>query len=148
MWNCRESSISTSTDIFTSTDKNVRFKKRTEHYTIILWSFEIFLSLKSFGNSLIYTSSLLIIMLCLTCGERKSFSTIKKSPKYYEHDCRFQNSHDWKLIPTHFINKHLGKALFFIQILVSKLLYCIIFRLFPEAFFNHGQETFLTHLVL
>ena len=46
---------------------------------------------------------------------------------------------------------NLGKTLFFIQILVSKLLYCIIFLLFTQTFFSHEKETFvisLTFLVI
>ena len=43
---------------------------------------------------------------------------------------------------------HLGKTLFFIQILVSKLLYSISFLLFMQAPFNHNKETLLISLTL
>ena len=43
---------------------------------------------------------------------------------------------------------HLGETLFFIPILVSKLLYCINFLLFMQTFFNYGNETFLIPLTL
>ena len=43
---------------------------------------------------------------------------------------------------------HLGKALFFIQILVSKLLYCISNLLFTQKFFSHRKEAFLISLTL
>ena len=64
-----------------------------------------------------------------------------------------QNSHDWKLIPMHFINDDYGvrlweSTLFFIQISVSKLLYSISFLLFMQTFLNHGKETFLISLTL
>ena len=44
-----------------------------------------------------------------------------------------QNSHDWKLIPMHFIKNAFGKALFFIQILVSKLLHSMRFLLLRHS---------------
>ena len=52
-------------------------------------SFPKILSLKLFGNS--WGNShipclLLVIMLCFTCGERRIWSTIKKSQNY-DHDC-------------------------------------------------------------
>ena len=43
---------------------------------------------------------------------------------------------------------HLGETLFFIPILVSKLLYSINFLLFMQTFFNYGNETFLIPLTL
>ena len=58
-----------------------------------------------------------------------------------------RNSHDWKLIPMHFINAF-RKNFFSIQILVSKLLYCISFLLFTKIFLNHWKETFLISLTL
>ena len=59
-----------------------------------------------------------------------------------------QNYDDWKLIPMHFINNAFKKDFIFIQILVSKLLYCISFLLFTLTFFIHGKETFLISLTL
>ena len=48
----------------------------------------------------------------------------------------------------HFINNASGKSFVFIQILVSKLLYCISFLLFMQAFFNQRKEIFLISLTL
>ena len=59
-----------------------------------------------------------------------------------------QNYDDWKLIPMHFINNAFKKDFIFIQILVSKRLYCISFLLFTLTFFIHGKETFLMSLTL
>ena len=57
------------------------------------------------------------------------------------------NSRDWKLIPMHFIKMHLGKTLFFIQILSFKT--SVLYQ-FPTAqtFLNRAKETFLIHLTL
>ena len=43
---------------------------------------------------------------------------------------------------------HLRKTLFSIEILVSKLLYCISFLLFMQTHFSHAERTFLISLTL
>ena len=78
-------------EIFTSTGNFFFFfflmGGRTEHQTIIHWSFQIFLKFPDFLKSkieytrwqLLYTSLLSITMLYFTYGERKIYSTIKHS---------------------------------------------------------------------
>ena len=92
--------------IFYQQQKNFHFRRRTDHQTIILSSFQIFLIffldnfLRSFQiflifsqvvrqlvRLLVYTGLLLIITFRFTCDERKKMLDHQKVSKYYEHDC-------------------------------------------------------------
>ena len=59
-----------------------------------------------------------------------------------------RNSHDWKLIPMHFINNAFRINFFFNPNLSSKHLHCISFLHFTETYLDHGKETYFVSLIL
>ena len=60
-------------------------------------------------------------------------------------------SHEWKLIPMHFINNALGKNFIFHSNLSFKtsVLHQLLYHLlFTQTFFNHRKEDYLISLTL
>ena len=60
-------------------------------------------------------------------------------------------SHEWKLIPMHFINNALGKNFIFhsnLSFKTSVLHQLLCHLLFTQTFFNHRKEDYLISLTL
>lgn len=132
--------------------KNIIFK------TLALWTFVFLAQFLQIPKEITTTIQLKNIKIKqeILCNDFQSGSlkNVDMSIKisclqcFWVRKVHHQNYDDWKLIPMHFINNAFKKDFIFIQILVSKLLYCISFLLFTLTFFIHGKETFLISLTL
>lgn len=132
--------------------KNIIFK------TLALWTFVFLAQFLQIPKEITTTIQLKNIKIKqeILCNDFQSGSlkNVDMSIKisclqcFWVRKVHHQNYDDWKLIPMHFINNAFKKDFIFIQILVSKLLYCISFLLFTLTFFIHGKETFLMSLTL
>ena len=132
--------------------KNIIFK------TLALWTFVFLAQFLQIPKEITTTIQLKNIKIKqeILCNDFQSGSlkNVDMSIKisclqcFWVRKVHHQNYDDWKLIPMHFINNAFKKNFILIQILVSKLLYCISFLLFTLTFFIHGKETFLISLTL